>query len=190
MLKRGQIDRAVRGAVEYVLGAENKTSTDEGKAILDLSGDALQEAAGKVLSDYFDANRHSGVTCDFGGIAFLIEENQTLADDDSLGLDDDEYFRYVEVRTPAWIIALIIVGAVLVGCGGGIVGFIFAMRNNQKFNQRIRETALFNPLTKTTSKMIRSTCALDDLAGGECTHLVPKGHDHDHDHGDDRPPTF
>jgi len=159
VLKHGQIDRAVHDAVAYILKVENLTETVEGQEILNLTGSALHSAAQQVLSEYFEKYRIEGATCDFGGVAMLIEENRTYTDDSLI--TDDEYFNYVVFRgPPVWTIA---VGGVLVAVLAGILGFVLAMRVNPTFNRRVRSTALFRPLVQSKSNLIRSSLNLPML---------------------------
>lgn len=159
VLKKGNIDKAVLEAVGYTLLVQNLTDTPEGQKILSLSGSKLYAAANEEIGDFFEKYRHSGATCDFGGVAMLIEENRTLSDDDSVGLDDDEYFGYVVYRGPSpWILGLV---GFFVASIGALIGFVLAMRYNPGFNRRVRSTALFQPLSQ--NKLVRSTCNLPEL---------------------------
>jgi len=156
ILKHGQIDKAILGALGYIYGSQNLTDTPEAQKVLSLTGSALQTAASEEIEEYFQKFRVQGVTCDFGGIAMLIEENRTLTDDDSIGLDDDEYF-VVYKGPPIWILVLV---GVIVASLGAIAGFVVAMRYNPSFNRRVQSTALFKPLSR--SSLVRSSCKLDD----------------------------
>ena len=160
VLKRGQIDKPVRDAVKFCLNAEGIEDTPEAQAILNKTGQDFQDAAQTVLSDYFEKFRMEGVTCDFGGIAMLIELNRTLTDDDSIGVDDDEY-RYIINEGPGkWMLAG---GGVVAGLLGGLLGFVFAMRRSPQFNRRVRSTAFLQPLMKSQNNLLRSTLALPQL---------------------------
>jgi glucan 1,3-beta-glucosidase len=161
ILKRGQIDRAIRSAMDYILNAENRADTPEGKAALSKTGKDLEEAAKPILSDYFEQHRLEGATCDFGGIAMLVEENRTISDDDSFGFSDDEYFlQYESGGPPLW---LLIIGGTVVALLGGCLGFVMAMRFNPRFNDRIRHTSLFKPITSSKSMVIRSSLNLPSM---------------------------
>ena len=94
----------------------------------------------------------------------LLEENTTLADDDTSGFSDDEYFttKIINAGPPLWVL---VAGAVLTAVVGAMLGFVVAMRTNKGFNRRVRSTTLFKPLAKSTNKLIRSSLALDDLLG-------------------------
>ena len=124
VVKNGQIDKAVRSAMSYVLHAENLSNSTEAKSVLNLTGSALQSAADTILGDYFDKNRHNGATCDFGGVAMLIEENVTLSDEDVSYFGDDEF--YIVHEGPNWWVlgSLGVLIAVIAGC----CGFVAAMR--------------------------------------------------------------
>lgn len=166
ILKRGQIDQSIKGAAAYVLNAQNLTDSQEAKQILSLSGDKLHDAAEKVLSDYFDEYRLEGATCDFGGIALLIERNVTLTAEDMQGFDSDFYHVYNngEQGPVWWILALAAIAIALIA---GLCGFIVAMRYNGQFNRFVRESTVFRPITKSRSKVIRSSLNLPDLGNYE-----------------------
>jgi len=161
VLKKGQIDKTVRDAVAYVFHVENITTTPHAQQILNMTGDDLQKEGEKVLGKYFDDNRHMGATCDFGGVAMLIEENRTLSDDDSIYYNDDEYFFRYEVRGPAvWKLAL---GGVGLGIVGALLGFVLAMHYNQSFNERVRKSRYFQPIARSQNSLIRSSLSLGGL---------------------------
>lgn len=94
----------------------------------------------------------------------------TLADDDTTGFSDDEYFttKIINAGPPTWAL---ISGAVFTAIVGALVGFVIAMRSNKGFNRRVRSTALFKPVARSTNKLIRSSLALDDLAYEEIADL-------------------
>ena len=160
VLKHGQIDRSVRGAVGYVLNLEGKADSDEAERIMSLSGKELEDAAQDILGDFFERYRAEGATCDFGGIAILIEEDRELVDDDSFGLNDDEYFSIVNSGPSTWVL---ITGAALVALLGACFGFVVAMRVNPSFNTKVRQSRLFLPVTSSKNKLVRSSLALPDL---------------------------
>jgi len=160
VLKKGQIDSAVLDAVGYVLNVQNLTDTERAQRVLNMTGDELTEEGGKVLSDYFQEYRHMGATCDFGGIAMLIEENRTLSDDD-IYLTDDEYFGYVIRERPAvWKLGL---GGVSLGLVGALIGFVLAMRYSRKFNEKVRRSTFFKPITQSQNRLVRSSLHLGRL---------------------------
>jgi len=89
----------------------------------------------------------------------LLQYNRTLADDDTFGLDDDEYFGYVVYKGPSpWILGIV---GFFVAIISALLGFVLAMRYNKKFNRRVRSTALFKPLSR--SSLLRSACHLEGL---------------------------
>lgn len=90
VLKRGQLDKNVIVALVFVFDADN-IDNPSSQSMLKLTGADLETAARPVISDYFDQHRHEGITCDFGGIALLVESTRAITDDDSIGLDDDSY---------------------------------------------------------------------------------------------------
>lgn len=106
-LKKGQLPKNIYGALAYIFGSQNLTNTPEAKQIMNLTGSELETVADGVIGDYFQEFRANGVTCDFGGIAQLLEENRTFSDDDSFGsyglFDDDEYYTIVNKGPPVSI---------------------------------------------------------------------------------------
>ena len=146
----------------YVLNVENNTTTEERDAILNATGSDLRDAAQSMIDDYFEKNRHSGATCDFGGVAFLLEENRTLYDDDSYYNTDDEYFGLVTQSAPINKVYLVL-GGILASLIGALVGFILAMRFSSGFNRRVRSMPVFEPLAKSKSQILRSSLNLPML---------------------------
>jgi glucan 1,3-beta-glucosidase len=71
---------SVKDAVEYILVENNETKADN-FAILALDGEELMAEAEILISDYFESHTIVGATCDFGGIAMLVEVNRTITDD-------------------------------------------------------------------------------------------------------------
>jgi len=173
ILKRDIPDRAILGAIEYIVSQKNKTGElkDEDLAVLELTGKDLDSAGGDMIEKYFEDHRTEGVTCDFGGIAFLVEENRTITDDDSLGWDDDEYYEeYIVYRGPnAWQIGLIVLLAVVVGSIGG---FVVAMNVNKKFNKKVRQSMFFRNINSTSNPVLRKSLALDAFDPNELERLV------------------
>jgi hypothetical protein len=99
-------------------------------------------------------------TCDFGGIALLVEENRTITNDDYLGWDDDEYLpgtRIIYKGPSVWQLSLIISLGIVVG---SLVGFVVGMRTNKRFNKYVRQSTFFRPISQTKNKFVRSSLAL------------------------------
>lgn len=161
VIKKGQIDKAVRGAVKYVFSFKNITNDPESQKILNMTGPELHEKANEVLGDYFNQYKSAGATCDFGGVATLVEQEQTAADDDTIFLTDDEYYGVIVKEGPST--------AVLVTCGvgiaivAGLIGFVLAMRYNPGFNERVRKSSLFLPISSSKNSLIRSSLNLPML---------------------------
>lgn len=154
-------DKAIRNGVKYALDQEGKDSSYVDK----LSGDELKKEADKVLSKYWQDHHSEGVTCDFGGIAFLEELNRTSTRNDDYYPDDDEYVIYE--RTGIKLATLLGI-IVLVAFFSGLFGFVVAMRVNRGFNTRVstsmQRNKYFKPLSR--NSLIRSSLRLDDLDGG------------------------
>ena len=173
VLKSGQLDSKIRSALGYIYNLQNTTKSDDAQAVLKLQGTDLFNAASPIVSDFFDQNRRSGVTCDFGGITVLIERNKTISDVD---YNDDIFYTVVNEGPATWKLVSAGVGIALLA---GLIGFVGAMRYNPGFNRRVRSTALFMPLTKSSNSLIRSSLNLPTL-GSEYEELV-KGLDDDDD---------
>lgn len=165
-------DKAIRGGVAYALHAEGKDSS----YIYALSGKDLKEEASKVLNQFWQDHHSEGVTCDFGGIAFLFEQNTTLSDDDT-AFDDDEYIIYeqsgVQLATLLGIIFL-------VATCSGLLGFIMAMRVNRGFNHKVQQNKYFKPICKSKNSFIRSSLSLDQLSGEGYTEIPTATHGRSH----------
>lgn len=169
VLKRRLIDEGLRNALAYILNVENKTTTEERQVILNLTGQSLRAATEQAVGDFFDKHRHSGATCDFGGIAFLVERNTTLQPQTGVaGLTDDEYYTInVKHVRPTWALAT---GAVIMMLVGILIGFIMAMRCSVRFNQSVRRSSIMKPICQSRSKILRSSLALPDLDYEELEH--------------------
>lgn len=171
ILKSNAPEHFIRGAVDYVLNQLGTDATAEQNATLTMTGSDFEDAAETLLSDYFQANKAIGVTCDFGGIAMLIEENRTITDDDYLGWDDDEY-QVVVYRGPGvvTIVLLVILGSIV----GSVGGFLVAMRVNKKFNRKVRESTMFRRLSMSQNPLVRSSLALPPADMAELNRLIKK----------------
>jgi hypothetical protein len=126
-------------------------------------GDALMDVASELVPEFFEQNRGMGATCDFGGIAMLVEFERNITDDDSLGWTDDEYFPEIVTvyRGPnTFVLVLIIIVASILG---SIAGFLIAMRTSKKFNRRVRESVMFKPLAGSKNSLVRKSFALPEL---------------------------
>jgi hypothetical protein len=148
---RDASEDTIRGVVKWVL------ETGEGKSseYLDsLSEDELRQEANQVLNEFWQDNHGQGVTCDFGGIAFLVEQNRTITDDDNV-VDDDEYMIIERGLGPLALTGVIVLCALV----GGVVGFVVAMRTSKGFNRRVRTSILYQPLNRT--RLIRTSLKLD-----------------------------
>jgi hypothetical protein len=173
VLKFGQIDTSIRQAVRWAFNYENLTQTPQAQQILNLTGSDLQSAANAVLTDFFDAYRFDGVTCDFGGVALLIERNTTLVDNADMFLNDDEYFKVYVDKGPNWVV--LIMSGIGIALVGGLAGFVLAMRSNEEFNRRVRESSAFGPIARRGSKAMLSALNLPDMNYEELENML--GHE-------------
>jgi hypothetical protein len=172
VMKKGVSHKAVRAAVEYIIKQKNETGTltDEDEAVLHLKGQDLTKRGDDLITSYFDDFKASGATCDFGGIAMLVEENRTVTDDDFLGWDDDEY-QVIVYRGPDWMVIFLLI--LLAAICGSIMGFIVAMHVNKKFNKAVRKSRMFNKISTSKNSLVRRSFALGEADQfGELDRLV------------------
>jgi len=122
----------------------------------------LKETAEEAIEEYFGDFRAEGATCDFGGIAMLVEENRTLTDDDFFGFDDDEYRQVIVYNGPkTTTIVLIALLCIIIGL---IAGFFMSMHLDKKFNKKVREHKLFRRVNSSTNSLVRKSFALPDVS--------------------------
>jgi glucan 1,3-beta-glucosidase len=172
VLKRDVSDKSVLTAVSYILKERNETGTvtEDDLAIRGMHGQDLLDHAADLISTYFDGHKGMGATCDFGGVAFLVEENRTITDDDFLGWDDDEYQVVVYQGPDVLMITLIVLLAVILG---SIMGFFTAMHMNTKFNKKVRESKVFRNISSSHNSLVRRSFALPNEENfGELEQLV------------------
>lgn len=142
---RAAPEKVVRGGMAYALGEEGKSS----EYIYKLHDDDLYDAGNTIFSEFWEAHRGEGATCDFGGAAVLAEENKTHTED----YYSDDYFNVVEVNEfSIWKIAAFGIAAILAGGGAG---FLAAMRMSPKFNRAVRSSVMLRPVT--TTKVFRKS---------------------------------
>lgn len=58
---------------------------------------------------------------------------------------------------------MLALGGALIAVVASLCGFVAAMRLSPRFNQRVRSTALFVPLTRSSNNFLRSSLALPAL---------------------------
>lgn len=175
VLKRDVPEKGVKGAVKYIISQKNKTGTltADDTTILNMTGKDLMHSGGSLIESFFESHRSKGVTCDFGGVAFLVEENRTITDDDSLGWNDDEYQPTVVYRGPdPMVITLIVLLAIIAGSLGG---FLLAMHVNKKFNEKMKQSKMFRSLSRSSNPILRKSFALDNWNENELENLVANG---------------
>ena len=160
ILKKNQLESAVKDAIGYIFYVENRTDAD--RSILNHTGTKFFDEASAMISDYFDKNRKAGATCDFGGIAQLVETGRNVTGGKTYYYSDDEYLHEPDSQLPIWIL---VIGAVAMAFFGAMIGFVAAMRYSPGFNERVRSYDVFNPITKSSSSMIRSSLNLPTMDG-------------------------
>lgn len=139
-LKRNIPDKPIRDAIHYINDVTN--ATEDARSVEGLSGKELRTSAEPLIEAFFEEGRKRGVTCDFGGIGVLVEENVTIDDDSVVIWNDDEYYTTVIINEGlswVWITIYVVVGTI----AGSIVGFVTAMRMSKKFNKAVRQSAFF-----------------------------------------------
>lgn len=151
--KHQQLESSIKNGVNYCLQEEGKNES----YVEGLSGKALREEADRVFNEFWQKHRTLGATCDFGGVATLVELNQTITDDDWVAGDDDEYFgRVVYVSTNVWaIVGTVIVASII----GGVIGFVVAMNVNKDFNRKVRKSRVFTSFSSNSA--LRKSLAFD-----------------------------
>jgi hypothetical protein len=153
-------DKPIQKAVAYALKIQNITDGPD-MAILNMTGPELKARANEVIGAYFQKYKRAGATCDFGGVAMLVEESRKPTDDDTVFLTDDEYYGLVVQEGPKlWVLVL---GGAAVAVVGGLVGFVLAMRYNPRFNEKVRKSQLFLPISSSKNSLIRSSLNLPSL---------------------------
>ena len=115
-----------------------------------------------MVEEYFRKYKGEGATCDFGGIAMLLEINRTITDDDEFVVDDDEYrpsmivYKGAKPTTIVWFALLCVIL-------GLFVGFCISMHLNKKFNKKVRESKYFRRVNSSTNSLVRKSFALPDV---------------------------
>jgi len=159
-LKGDVSDESLGRAVAWILKQEN--ATDYEKSIPDMTGGKLHAAADELIEDFFEKNKFAGVTCDFGGVAMLVEEDAHNDDDDFVDWDEAYFGRGVKSGPNWWQLTLIISFGVLLGSAAG---FIIGMRYNKGFNRFVAKSKVGRRMTQSSNDLLKNTLSLTDLAG-------------------------
>lgn len=162
-LKRDIPENNIKESVGYILGQKGNAATDDEKSIMDMSGEELYDNANDLISDYFQKHKLEGGTCDFGGIAVLIEVNKTI-DEDFIDWDV-AFFGQATYGGPSLSqLCMLVFFGILLGTGAG---FIIGMRYNKKFNKMVRQSTFGRRMTMTISDndMLKKTLSLTDFEG-------------------------
>jgi len=158
IVQRSALEPTVKGTLQYCLEQDGRY--DEIEGVLELSGDELFDKADEVIGGFWSTHRSLGATCDFGGIATLVELNKTFTDESDdwpYPFDDDSYIVYVGPKT--W---LIVCGAIAASLLGSIIGFVIAMRYSKGFNKKVRQSVFFQSIPLADSKAVRKSLNLID----------------------------
>jgi hypothetical protein len=154
VVKRPQLDQNIRNGIKYCLGSEGNANQSY---VDNLNGKKLVEEADRIFNEFWQTHRTTGATCDFGGVATLVELNTTIVDDDIINLDDDEYIHTAKVIAPnIWVVVATLS---LAGVVGGAIGFVVAMNVNKQFNLRVRRSRMFNSFA--SNPMLRKSLGVD-----------------------------
>ena len=162
MLKKDQLESSIRSAVKFIFDKEG-VSNDTAKEVLGLEGVGFRDKANQIVTDYFRKYYSTGATCDFGGIAMLVERNRNESDEGGKVYtyydDEDEYYGYNggRYRINLWVLIAIGFG---VAFFGGLIGFVFAMRCSPGFNERVRKSPALKPLTGSEIDLVRASLYL------------------------------
>lgn len=161
-VKKDAPEKNVRGALAYIYKVENKDQSPEAKAEANITGHELYNTANEAFDDYFQTHRHEGATCDFGGVAMLVEESkeQNADGEEYYHFDDDEYFAGGYRGPKIWVIVVIAAAATFVVTS---IGFVLAMRMNRSFNKKVREASFFRPVARSENNLLRSSLKLPAL---------------------------
>ena len=134
---RGQLEVNIRNGIKYSMNVDHPK---EDKSFVDkLHGEKLYELADKAFNEYWSKHRLEGATCDFGGVAFLLEVNKTYTPGDY----EDNYYTTTS-GTPGPIIILFVLLGII---GGGLIGFTIAMRCNKSFHRKVRSSRVMRPFS-------------------------------------------
>mmetsp|Transcript_657 Transcript_657/g.1335 ORF Transcript_657/g.1335 Transcript_657/m.1335 type:complete len:552 (+) Transcript_657:128-1783(+) len=159
ILKRDMPDSSLLKAVKYVLRVKNETATADERSVVELKGNQLFDATNEMISEFFDENKVDGVTCDFGGVAMLVEEENFVVDDDFVDWDV-AYFGKQDDGPSWWQLTFIIsIGIVL----GSVIGFILGMHFNKGFNKYFQKTQIGRRVTQSGNQMLKKTLSITDL---------------------------
>ena len=153
--KTGQLDKSVRKGMKFALDMidddDLKRNNFEEKVhsyVDDLSGKELLEEADKLFNDYWHEHRTTGITCDFGGVAILVELNRTITGEDSQ--------EQVVYDTNMWVgITMALVAALI----GSTIGFVVAMRSSKKINRTVSQSQMFAPFSG--NSLVRKSLSLN-----------------------------
>ena len=158
VIKNGQLDSSIRNAVRYILETDNASNRTIA-AVLHLTSPEFLQKANELVTGFFSKYYTEGATCDFGGIAMLVETKRSKPDDfeDQINhyFNDDEYFEEDYLRTMiirTWVLALSGLGLITLGC---LIGFVIAMRSSARFNEMVRKSPAFKPITSSQSELVR-----------------------------------
>jgi len=166
IIKHGMSDVSVLKAVHFILTQKNRTETDTDTeteaSTLGMTGKELHAAANNMVEQYFEKNKGAGVTCDFGGIGMLVEENRTITDDDFVDWDVAYYQGVTGTNNGPnwWELGLIILFCIVIGTA---IGFTIGMRSNKGFRDVVAHTKFGRRVTRSKSTFLKNALSLKDL---------------------------
>lgn len=163
--KKKAPEKNIKTALSYIYEVEKKNGTAEAKAVANMTGHELHEVADREISGFFQKYRHTGATCDFGGVGMLVETSKAdkNSEDDYFVITDDEYFtsggrpRYHGPKI--WIIVVCVAAGTFVLTAAG---FVIAMRTSKTFNQKVRAAPAFRRISHSHNSLLRLAFDLPD----------------------------
>eukprot|EP00588_Corethron_pennatum_P017258 CAMPEP_0194307134 /NCGR_PEP_ID=MMETSP0171-20130528/3994_1 /TAXON_ID=218684 /ORGANISM="Corethron pennatum, Strain L29A3" /LENGTH=820 /DNA_ID=CAMNT_0039059029 /DNA_START=105 /DNA_END=2567 /DNA_ORIENTATION=+ len=134
-LNRYAETETIKGAVSYCLSVEKEDQEWLGN----VSDSTLRKKAPDIINMFWKKHRLNGATCDFGGIAYLVEDKE-ISDDEF----DDSYETEYEnrERNPAFYLFYSFM-PFLLGLIIATLGFILFMKTNKRFNVKVRSMSIF-----------------------------------------------
>jgi hypothetical protein len=151
--RRGQLESNIRNGIDYVISADGSKALSTNGAIINttvvanMTGEALYELADRAFDEFWQKHRVQGSTCDFGGIAQLLEYNITTTstsisnDTDMNGSDENGNNYTVDQETDDLII---VVFAMCVVICLGIIGCCTVTRANSDLKRHPKQRERVN----------------------------------------------
>lgn len=137
VLKSTQIDRRMMDAVRWIFESEHRTGTPEAQRILALSGEKLRKATEQEVYQYYVQHHKEGGTCDFGGIAMLVDDSFNTLESTGTIWDRCSAFANNDAHQSWFFASLTMAGVALLAFWAGSQ---WALRNSRKKSRRFLST--------------------------------------------------